>query len=425
MYMLRRLLFSVVGLSVIGHVMAGDWTQWRGPNRDGKSTDTGLLKSWPAGGPKLDWKSDDVGTGYGSPAVVGDRIYLIGGSTSKSDSKDSLYCVSAKDGTKLWSQEFGTAVGKYLDGWGGGPRATPTIDGEFLYVLGATGDFACMNTKDGKIAWSKNLVSDFGGSIPKWGYSESPLVDGDLVVVTPGKGSGMVAFDKKTGNVSWNCKDNKDEAGYSSIVIATVGGTKMYCQQSMKQAFGVDAKTGKQLWNAGQINRATAVIPTPVVMGSDIFYTAGYGAGSELIQLTGSGNSIKADVKYSTKALSNHHGGVIEHNGMIFGHGDKVGWMMFDPKEGKELWLEQGIGKGSVSFASGMFYCYSESKGECALVEPSNTEWKLISKFTIPETSKKRPGQGKIWPHPVIANGKLYLRDYEKLFVFNIGSSAE
>jgi outer membrane protein assembly factor BamB len=422
--MTRRLLLGLLATTFAGVASAADWPQWRGPNRDGKSADTNLLTSWPAGGPKLLWKNDAAGTGYGSPAIVGDRMYLIGGSTTKKDSKDSLICLSFKDGGPIWSKEFGETPGSYLDQWGGGPRATPTVDGPHIYALGATGDLACFTT-DGKEVWKINLVKEYGGAIPKWGYSESVLIDGDTLLCTPGKKTAMVALNKKTGKKIWATEGLGDDTGYASVMIANVGGTKLYVQQSMKQAYGVVAETGKLAWKAGEIGRATAVIPTPVVLGESVFYTAGYGAGCERIDVTKSGNEFNAKVAFKSKVLANHHGGVIEHDGLIFGHSDAGGWTCFDPKAGKEKWQDKGVGKGSISFADGHFYCYSEGKGEVALVKPSADEYKEVGKFSIPELSGTRPRQGKVWPHPVIANGKLVLRDFEKLYVYNISNAAE
>jgi outer membrane protein assembly factor BamB len=417
--MKRRFLlgFFVAALSSTG-LLAADWPQWRGPNRDGKSAETNLLKSWPQEGPKLVWESDKAGTGYGSPAVIKDKIYLIGGSSPKSDSKDSLICMSAKTGDVLWSKQFGSKTAKYLDGWGGGPRATPTVDGDNIYVLGATGDIACMSAKNGDIIWAKNLVDDFKGAIPQWGYSESVLIDGDVAVCTPGKGSGMIALDKKTGKTIWVCDKLKDGAGYSSIMIADVKGKKAYIQQTMEHAVAVNAGNGELLWSSGEIKRSVAVIPTPVISGNKVFFTTGYGGGCELIELdTGT-------VVYKQK-LVNHHGGVILHEKAVFGHSDQGGWTCLDFEKGDTLWQNKGVGKGSISFADGHFYCYSESNGTLALVAPNKNEYKEISSFKIPSQSKLRPNQGKVWPHPVIANGQLYLRDFEKLFVYDIKGSAE
>lgn len=427
--MIRRLLLGFATVAAISSAAtAADWPQWRGPNRDGKSGDTGLLKSWPADGPKLLWKLEDVGAGYGQPVVIGDKFYLTGSSSNKKNGKDSIVCLSAKDGSKVWEKEITTANGNYMDGWGGGPRNTPTVDGAHIYVLGATGDLACLKLADGSNVWSKNLVSDFGGKIPTWGYSESVLIDGDSLLCTPGNGTGMVSLDKKTGKTIWACKDFTDGAGYSSIMIATVGGMKLYVQQTMNSSLAVRADNGKLMWKTGELGRRTAVIPTPIIDGNLAFFTAGYGAGCELVEMKFEGGKVDGTLKYSkNKTLVNHHGGVIQDGDFIYGHSDNGGWTCLDFKnKGEAAWQYSKHGKGSIAYADGLFYCYSEGKGELALIESNSKEWKQLGKFTIPETSAKRKGtSGLVWPHPVIANGMLILRDYEKLFVYNVKGSAE
>lgn len=424
--MTLRSVLPAVALSglLVGSTVAADWPQWRGPNRDGKSADTGLLKEWPKSGPKLAWKLDDVGAGYGTPAVVGDRVYLIGAEGKKAGATEFVICLSAADGKQLWKTPIQTTQGKFNDNWGGGTRSTPTVTKDKIFVLGATGDVVCVSVADGKPVWAKNVVKDFGGKIPFWGYSESPLVDGNLVVVTPGVKTGMVALNKDTGETVWQCKEFDDDAGYSSIVPTVVGGVRVYVQQTMKNGVGVRATDGKLLFKVGEIARRTAVIPTPVVDGEGVFYTAGYGAGCEYYKLTADGDGVKAEKVYSkNKVVANHHGGVIELGGKVYGHSDSNGWVCFDYKTGPDepVWKNKGPGKGSIAYADGHFFCYSESKGELVRIKATPEGWQEAGKFTIPATSQLRKGtSGQIWPHPVVANGKLYLRDYELLFVYDL-----
>lgn len=405
---------------------AADWPQWQGPNRDGHSADTGLLDKWPASGPKLLWsltEPEKIGTGYGSPAVVGDRLYINGANGEKQTASEFVTCLNLKDGTKVWRRELVTTQGKFNDGWGGGPRSTPTVAGDAVYVLGVTGDLVCLGAEKGDIRWAKNLVKDFGGKIPSWGYSESPLIDGNNLICTPGNKGGMVAVDKKTGKTVWQCKEVTDDAGYSSIVIAEVGGVKQYVQQTMKSAIGVKAADGKLLWKAGAIKRATAVIPSPVVYDNYAFFTAGYGAGCECFKLEKDGDGIKATEVYTNnKVVQNHHGGVVRVGDFIYGHSDSSGWLCFDMKKGGDdpVWKNKGIGKGSVCFAEGFLYCYAENDGTLARVRATDSGYQESGKFTIPLKSKLRPQQGKVWAHPVIANGKLILREYELLFVYDL-----
>ncbi|AWM39004.1 outer membrane biogenesis protein BamB [Gemmata obscuriglobus] len=418
---------TLLGLLACGTIAsAGDWPQWRGPNRDGHSADTALLGAWPADGPKLLWSltdADKVGTGYGSPAVVGNRMYIIGADGAKQTAAEFVTCLDLKDGNRVWRQNLETTPGKFSDGWGGGPRSTPTVDGDALYVLGVTGDLVCLGAEKGDIRWSKNLVKDYGGGIPIWGYSESPLVDGDKLLVTPGNKGGMIALDKRTGKTVWQCKELTDGAAYSSILVTEVGGVRQYVQQTMASGVGVRASDGKLLWKVGGIGRRTAVIPTPVLHDNYVFFTAGYGAGCECFKLEKDGDGTKATEVYTkNKVVANHHGGVVRVGDYIYGHSDSSGWVCFDMKKGGDeaVWQNKGVGKGSVSFADGFLYCYSENDGTLARVKAAETGYVESGKFAIPQKSKLRPKQGKVWAHPVIAGGRLILRDYELLFVYDV-----
>ena len=340
------------------------------------------------------------------------------------DAQEFCVCLSTADGKQLWRTPLQTAPGKFLDGWGAGPRSSPTVDGEQVYVLGTTGDLLCLNAADGKEVWRKNLVSDFGGKIPTWGYSESVLVDGDKLICTPGDAGGMIALNKADGSVVWQCKELDAAAGYSSIIAAVVGDVKQYIQQTMKSGVGVRAGDGKLLWTAGKIGRRTAVIPTPIVHENQVFYTSGYGAGCELVDLTPDGNGgTTAKLAYDNTVIANHHGGVIRVGDYIYGHSDRNGWVCYEYKkgEGDPVWQSSKLGKGSIAFADGQFYCYAENDGALARIKASTDGWEETGRFTIPKLSELRGRtKGKVWAHPVIANGKLYLRDYEKLYCFDI-----
>lgn len=428
--MTLRALLLLVCFSTSASLLAADWPQWRGPKRDGKSADTNLITKWPAGkAPKIVWKIEDeelVGPGYGSMAVVGDKVFLMGSDGVKKTAAEFCSCLNAANGKLIWKKPMETTAGNFNDGWGAGPRSTPTVDGDHIYALGSTGDLVCFAAADGKEVWRVNLVNDFGGKIPVWGYSESVLIDGDKVVCTPGSNGGMVALDKKTGKVVWQCKDFKDAAGYSSIVPMEVSGVRQYVQQTMDSGLGVRAEDGKLLWKVGEIGRRTAVIPTPVVdKDNGVFFTAGYGAGCEYVKLEPDGeNGTKASIVYTkNKVVGNHHGGVIEHDGKIYGHSDTGGgWVCFDYTQGDEdpIWRSTKLPKGSITYADGHFYCYAESNGTLAIIEASDEDWIETGRFQIPQLSKLRPSSGKVWPHPVIANGKLYLRDYGLIYVYDI-----
>lgn len=428
---LRSLLVLALVTSVAA---AADWPQWRGPNRDGISTETGLIDKFPAGGPKLLWQADQldaIGAGYGSPAVVGDRLYILGADGAKKNAKEFVTCLSVADGKQVWQAKLDTAAGDFLDGWGGGPRATPTVDGDRLYVLGATGDLVCLTAAKGEKVWAKNLVSDFGGRIPKWGYSESVLIDGDHLVCYPGTKGGMVKLDKKTGEVTWQCKEATAEAAYSSVVVTAAGGVKQYVTQTMEKkggVIGVRAADGKLLWKAGEIERPVAVIPTPVLADGHVFFTSGYNAGSGCVKLEKDGDGVKATELYTrNKVLANHHGGVVRVGEYVYGHSDSSGWVCYDFKKGSDepVWKDKGVGKGSCTLAGGLLYCLGEREGNLARVKPTEAKYEEVDRFTLPKLSGLRKSQPQggmtgVWAHPVVSNGKLFVRDYELLYVYDV-----
>jgi outer membrane protein assembly factor BamB len=399
---------------------AFDWPQWRGPNRDNISRETGLLKTWPTGGPKLLWTSDVAGIGYSGPAVVGDRLYTMGGD----EKNDFVIALDVRDGKKVWS----TQIGPYVrNGYGSGPRGTPTVDGESLYALGAAGQLACLKTIDGEKVWSVNLTGrdGLGGNRPGWNYSESPLVDGDQVVCTPGGSQGtLAALDKKTGKVLWRSKELTDPAGYSSIVPTTVGGVRQYVQLTMKGVAGVAAKDGRLLWYYRHPGYKIAVIPTAIVHDNHVYAAAGYGAGDVLLKLTPDGDGTKAEQVYDDDAMrlmDNKHEGVVLVGGYVYGWSDRGGWTCQEFKTGKKVWQSKKLGRGSLVCADGQLYCYSENDGTAVLVNASPEGWQERGRFTLPRHTQRRREYGNnIWTHPVIANGRLYLRDQELIFCYDV-----
>lgn len=427
---LAVLALSLTAPAPKGAAAAGEWPQWRGPNRDGHSACTGLLQKLPEGGPNLLFKTDKIGTGYGSPALVGGQLFIVGtlnvvaGEKPDGD-QEAVFCLDAATGKEAWHTPVGAV--KKLDR-GSGPRCTPTVDGDMIYVLDPYGELVCLALADGKKIWSKNLVKDFGGGQPGWGYSESILIDGSNLIVTPGGSKGaIVALDKKSGQQIWRCEDLKDPAGYSSCIVAEVGGVRQYIQQTMKGTCGVAAKDGKLLWNIPDSKYRTAVIPTPIFYKDHVFVSSGYGAGCKLIKLTKSANGTKAESVYESKVITNHHGGIVRVGEFLYSYSDNGGqWVCLDflkseNSDGpKPEWTSKKLGKGSISYADGHLYCYSEGKGELVMIKADPSDWKEDGRFTIPEKSKLRPGNTGVWAHPVIANGRLYLREYEWLFCYDV-----
>ena len=420
-----RVILPLVGCLMAMPAVGADWPQWRGPNRDGHSKEKALLTTWPEGGPKLLWTFDQTGAGYGTPAVVGGKVYILGAEDPEKGDKEFLTCLDAKEGKQLWKQEIDTTAGGYSTNWGSGPRGTPTVDGEFVYVLGARGDLQCRKLADGSKVWSLSMMKDLGGRIPGWGYSESVLIDGDKLLCTPGGAKGTIACLKKTdGSVVWRSEGFTDGAAYSSIVISNVG-VKQYITLVPSGTVSVRASDGKVLWKSAAGKNGVAVCPTAVINDKYVFSTSGYNSGCGLLELEPDGpDNVKMKEVYLNSAMINHHGGVINVDNFLYGFSERGGWVcldylklnatMIDP-----LWKSNKLEKGSLTFADGRFYCYGE-KGVCVLLEANSKEWKEAGRFEIPQKSKFERRSGKIWTHPVIADAKLFLRDHEYLFAFDV-----
>ncbi|HJW76706.1 MAG TPA: PQQ-binding-like beta-propeller repeat protein, partial [Thermoleophilia bacterium] len=313
---IRRLTLCVVlvACSVIaGAAVGGDWPQWRGPSRDGVSLETGLLQQWPAGGPPLAWTISGLGKGYGTVAVQGDRLYVQG---TQGDSS-TVFCLRRADGGRVWAR----ALGRTLDqDKGGGPRGTPTIGGDVLFALSEAGDLACLRLSDGTVVWSRNILADFGGGNPKWLISESPLVDGANLIVTPGgRNAGLVALDKKTGKTVWTTRELSDPAAYSSSIVADVQGVRTIMTLTAQAAVGVRATDGKLMWRYTKVANDTANITTPVFFNNRVFVTSAYNTGAALLQLRAESGEVKADEVYFTRDMMNHHGGVVLVRGHLYG----------------------------------------------------------------------------------------------------------
>ena len=418
--MLKRSLAFALLLVLPSFLIAADWPQWRGPLRNDISVEKGLLKSWPADGPKLLWMAEKCGNAYSGMAVVGDVVYSMGADDAKNGNREYVFALNVKDGQEIWRKEIDAKF--YSNNWGGGPRCTPTVDGEFLYVIGGGGTIACLKAKDGGVVWSKSATKDLGGNVPGWGYCESPLIDGDKLICTPGGKNGtLAALDKKSGEVIWRSKAATDGAGYGSAIIANCVGIKQYIQFASKGMIGVKADDGKVLWTSKTAANGTANIPTPIVKGDDVFVTSGYGAGCGLVHLASDDKGgITPTTVYDNRDMSNHHGGVILVGDHIFGHSDSKGWVCMEFATGKVVWADRTFGKGSIICADGAFYCFSERDGSVVKIEISTAAWKETSRFKLPKSSKIRSGSGAIWTHPTIANGRLYLRDQDLLFCFDL-----
>lgn len=391
-----------------------DWPMFRGPDRTGVSKEAGLLKSWPEGGPPLAWKAEGLGVGFSSVSVAGDRAFTMG-----DVNRDCfLFGIDRAKGVVEWQLKVGEAGGNYQ-----GPRCTPSADGELVFALGQFGDLVCAKAKGGEEVWRKSLPEDFGGHSGGWNYTESPLLDGDHLVVTPGGSQAtMVALEKKTGNVVWKGLIEKgDTAGYASPVVANFGGTKQYVTLMANGLVSFAAKDGKMLWRYGtgreRFGGNTANIPTPIIQGDYVFAAAGYGRGAALLKVTNSGKGFAVEEVYWKEKLTNKHGGVILVGDRLFGDRDDSGhpWCA-DFTTGKVIWSRgddgEGSGSASLTYADGRLYVrYSD--GWVVLADAAADQYKEVSAFKV-------PNKGNTWAHPVVAGGKLYVRERETLYCYDV-----
>jgi outer membrane protein assembly factor BamB len=393
---------------------AFDWPQWRGPNRDGLSQETGLLQEWPAAGPPQVWKASGAGTGYSSMAVSGGRIYTLGARSNYRVQRmlgygtELVMAFDAATGKKLWEVENGSL---FSNDRGDGPRSTPTVDGNRVYALGASGDLSCLEAATGKKVWSVNLLSTFGGSNPNWGLSESPLVVGDRVLVNAGgPQASLVAFDKRKGSVLW--KSQGDGAGYSSAVVHQVGGVQQAVFFTARRAVGVDVRDGRLLWEYANVSNRVANIATPIVKGDRVFLSSDYGTGAALLKLQPNGGGVTASEVYFTKDMRNHHASSVLVGDHLYGFSSAIlTAMRFD--DGTVAWRDRSVGKGSLVYADNRLYLYSEN-GVVGLAEASPKGYVEKGRFRIEQ------GSLPTWSHPVVSNGRLYIRDQDTIYAYDV-----
>lgn len=395
---------------------ADDWPQWRGPSRNGISKETGLLKQWPEKGPRLIWHQKDIGDGYSTPSVVGERLYLM---SNRGMDEEFVQARNVRDGGEIWTTRVGK-VGPNRGPQYPGARSTPTVEGESIYALGSDGDLACLDTASGKVRWQKNLREDFDGKPGNWAYAESPLVDGDVVVCTPGgKEATLVALNKKNGEVVWkSAVPGGDEAGYASIIIVEAGGVKQYVQFMQNGLVGVDAKTGEFLWRYERTAKGSpANIPTPVAENGYVYSAAGR-TGGGLVKLAVSSDGVEAGEVYFAPKLPTSIGGTVKVGDYLYGTTGQ-GLMCADFASGELKWQERGVGAGSILYADGRLYVHGENTGEVALVEATPEAYRELGRFTPPDQPERAP-RARAWAYPVVANGRLYIRDATSLWSYDI-----
>jgi outer membrane protein assembly factor BamB len=392
--------FSQNGGQAVGQSGA-NWPQWRGPNRDGISKETGLLKQWPAEGPALVWKASGAGRGYSSFSISNSRLYTMG---LRGD-REFVVAFDIATGKEVWATPHGSA---FRNDRGDGPRGTPTIDGDRVYALGGNGDLSALDTRTGKLVWSKNVLREFGGSNITWGISESPLVLGNKVLVNAGApGASMVALNKTDGSVIW--KSQSDEPGYSSAIPVDINGLTQVVFFTAQRAVGLDARDGRLLWEYGRPSNNTANVATPIARANRIFISSDYGTGGGVVEIK---PDNKAQEIYFTKDMRNHHSSSVLIGDYLYGFsGSILTAMKFDT--GEIAWRDRSVGKASLVYADGNLYCLSEN-GVVGLVEATPTGYKEKGRFRIQQ------GSLLTWAHPVVAGGRLYLRDQDTIYAFDV-----
>ena len=440
----RRSLLAVLGFAGSAAFAAEsfDWPQWQGPNRNAVSHETGLLQQWPESGPPLAWTISGLGGGYGTPSVAKGRIF---GMSSRGED-EVVWSLSESDAEELWVTRLGSALTEGMPQGKEGAGCTPTVDGDRLYVLGLSGDLVCLQISDGKILWRKNLTTDLGGVLPTWRYNESPLIDGDKLVVTPGGDEAtLVALNKTTGGTIWkgvlpkpsagNSENSGQRgrggrpgmrdsgAGYSSAIAIDFEGQRQYVQFTSKALAGFAASTGALLWQYDRpANNFGINCSTPVHVDGKILAASAYRAGGGLVELSKEDGEVTAKEIWFSKDLENHHGGMLVIDGAVYGSngGNGGGYLIcLDFQTGDVLWDEKDpdkrrAKKGSVAQADGRIYHRTED-GEMVLIEPNRMNYIERGRFEQPDRTNQ-----PAWTHPIIANGKLYLRDQDQLFCYDV-----
>jgi outer membrane protein assembly factor BamB len=404
--MKRRFLLpaAVALLSLASQAMAQTaalWPQWRGPNRDGISKETGLLKQWPAEGPPLVWKATGAGRGYSSFSIADGKLYTMG----LRGNREFVIAFDIATGKEAWATAHGSA---FRNDRGDGPRGTPTIDGDRVYALGGNGDLSALDAKTGKIVWSKNVLKEFGGANITWGISESPLVLGNKVLVNPGgPGASIVALNKADGSVIW--KSQSDRAGYSSGIPVEINGATQVVFFTSERAVGLDAKDGRLLWDYSRPANNVANVATPIVRANRVFISSDYGTGGGVVEIK---PDNKAQEIWFTKDMRNHHSSSVLIGDYLYGFSSAIlTAIKFDT--GEIAWRDRSVGKGSLVYADGNLYCFSEN-GVVGLVEATPSGYKEKGRFRIPQDSLPT------WTHPVVAGGRLYLRDQDTIYAFDV-----
>jgi outer membrane protein assembly factor BamB len=402
--MKRLLTLLVLGCLLNVNTFAQDNAQWRGPNRDGIYNETGLLNSWPADGPPLLWHFDELGEGHASAAVTKDRIYTAG----MINGIGYIFSLSL-DGKLLWTVPYGE---EWTESWPG-VRSTPLIFDGKIYILSSFGKLVCMTADKGEVIWTIDVIKDLHGRNIKWGITENLLIDGNKLFCTVGGvDTNIVALDHNTGKLIWISKGNGEKSAYCSPALISLPNRKMLVTQTDSSILCIDAETGKLLWRHDQPNKYSVHANTPLYHGGYLFCVSGYGQGGVMLKIAPD-DSAKQEI-WRNAVLDNRMGGFVLVNDKIYGSDDSNKlWWCLDWKTGKEIYSEKITNKGNIIYADGMLYCYGDN-GEIVLAQPLPDGFKKMSSFKVPY------GANQHWAHPVIANGRLYVRHGSSLMVYDV-----
>jgi outer membrane protein assembly factor BamB len=406
---------TACGLLTAG-VWAADWPQWRGVNRNGHSSEKGLLKEWPTEGPKLLWQVNDLGRGYATPSVAGGRIYLM---ANQGLEDEFVIALSVADGKKVWSTKIGKVGNPDQKPNFPAARSTPTVDGAAVYALGSDGDLVCLESATGKLRWKKSLRADFGGLAPTWAYAESPLVDGDALVCVPGGSDAtIVALDKRSGNTIWKSSvPGGGMAGYASVITDIVGGIKQYVAYLASGVVGVEAKTGRFLWKYEKTKGSMGMSMATPVASEGYVYSGATRVGGGAVKLAVVEGAVTAEEAYFDPKLPTAIGGTVLVGPYLYGTSQAM--MCVEFKTGQVKWTERGIGAASLAYADGLLYLHGEG-GDVALVEASPEAYRERGRFTPPNAPVHANQMEKSWAYPVIADGRLYIRDLDTLWCYDV-----
>lgn len=399
-------------ISLFSTVLAADWNQWKGPNRDGKSTETGLNTDWSKQLPKLLWTAEGLGNGFSNLSVFNDKMFTMGDFNEKT----YIIALNRADAKVLWKTEIG--IGGMPGGFGIGPKCTPTTDGNYVYALSQNGVLACVDFETGKLIWKKDFIQDFNGKMmSQWGFAESPLLDNDWIICCPGseQNGTMFALDKKTGNVVWQTKELTNPASYASVSVINIDGVRQYLILTDKILAGINCQDGSLLWKVDFPGKV-AVCTDPVYDDHIVFVTCAYGIGSYAYSIQKQGDQFVANEIYNVREIDNKHHGLILDNGFIYSTTDKGALNCVEMKTGEMKWQNRRLRAVSdLAFVDGHLILRTEKSGELILVEANPKKYIEKGRFQQPDRTDHYA-----WTYPLILDGKLFIRDQDKLFCYDL-----